>query len=57
MSVAEQQPTGLDPQARAEVYGQMLHDEFYAICKADMLVKGQAATAGRDPRRDRRAGG
>ena len=33
----------LNPQARLEVFGQELNDESYAICKADMLVKGQAA--------------
>jgi len=43
LSVAEQHLAGLNPQARLEVYGQELNDESYAICKADMLVKGQAA--------------
>jgi type I restriction enzyme M protein len=35
--------SSLNPQARLEVYGQELNDESYAICKADMLVKCQAA--------------
>jgi type I restriction-modification system DNA methylase subunit len=28
-------------QARLTMYGQELNDESYAICKADMLIKGQ----------------
>jgi type I restriction enzyme M protein len=43
LSVAEQHLAGLNPEARLVVYGQELNDESYAICKADMLVKGQAA--------------
>lgn len=31
----------LNPQARLTMYGQELNDESYAICKADMLIKGQ----------------
>ncbi|ARP96810.1 type I restriction-modification system subunit M [Bordetella genomosp. 13] len=30
-----------NPQARLTMYGQELNDESYAICKADMLIKGQ----------------
>ena len=30
-----------NPQARLSVFGQELNDESYAICKADMLIKGQ----------------
>jgi type I restriction enzyme M protein len=30
-----------NPQARLTVFGQELNDESYAICKADMLIKGQ----------------
>lgn len=30
-----------NPQARLTLYGQELNDESYAICKADMLIKGQ----------------
>ena len=43
LSVAENYLARLNPQARFQVYGQELNDESYAICKADMLVKGQAA--------------
>ncbi len=43
LSVAEDYLGRLNPQARLQVYGQELNDESYAICKADMLVKGQAA--------------
>ncbi|KXX64639.1 type I restriction-modification system subunit M [Marichromatium gracile] len=43
LSVAEDHLAQLNPEARLEVYGQELNDESYAICKADMLVKGQAA--------------
>lgn len=31
----------LNPQARTVAYGQELNPESYAICKADMLIKGQ----------------
>jgi type I restriction enzyme M protein len=41
LSVAEEHLAKLNPQARLEVFGQELNDESYAICKADMLVKGQ----------------
>ncbi|KZE34598.1 type I restriction-modification system subunit M [Crenobacter luteus] len=30
-----------NPQARLTLFGQELNDESYAICKADMLIKGQ----------------
>ena len=43
LSVAEGYLAELNPQARLEVYGQELNDESYAICKADMLIKGQNA--------------
>ncbi|MFY9974858.1 MAG: class I SAM-dependent DNA methyltransferase, partial [Chromatiaceae bacterium] len=43
LSVAEDYLARLNPEARLQVYGQELNDESYAICKADMLVKGQAA--------------
>jgi type I restriction enzyme M protein len=41
LSVAEEDLTGLNPQARLTMFGQELNDESYAICKADMLIKGQ----------------
>ena len=31
-----------NPKARLTMHGQELNDESYAICKADMLIKGQA---------------
>ncbi len=43
LSVAEDYLARLNPQARLQVYGQELNDESYAICKADMLIKGQDA--------------
>jgi type I restriction enzyme M protein len=43
LSVAEEHLAKLNPQARLQVYGQELNDESYAICKADMLIKGQEA--------------
>lgn len=41
LSVAEEQLTALNPNARLTMFGQELNDESYAICKADMLIKGQ----------------
>jgi type I restriction enzyme M protein len=47
LSVAEEHLTdpeqGLNPEAKLEVFGQELNPESYAICKADMLIKGQNA--------------
>jgi type I restriction enzyme M protein len=43
LSVAEEHLARLNPQARLQVYGQELNGESYAICKADMLIKGQDA--------------
>jgi type I restriction enzyme M protein len=43
LSVAEEHLGQLNPGARLEVFGQELNDESYAICKADMLIKGQNA--------------
>ena len=43
LSVAEEYLKELNPDARLEVFGQELNDESYAICKADMLIKGQKA--------------
>ena len=31
----------VNPQAHLEVYGQELNDESYAICRSDMMLKGQ----------------
>jgi type I restriction enzyme M protein len=43
LSVAEEYLRELNPEARLEVYGQELNDESYAICKSDMMIKGQNA--------------
>ena len=43
LSVAEEHLSQLNPQARLQVFGQELNGESYAICKADMLIKGQDA--------------
>ncbi len=32
---------GLNPDAKLEVFGQEINPESYAICKSDMLIKGQ----------------
>ena len=41
LSVAGEHLAGLNPGARLVMYGQELNPESYAICKADMLIKGQ----------------
>lgn len=41
LSIAEEQLTAHNPGARLTMFGQELNDESYAICKADMLIKGQ----------------
>jgi len=41
VSVAEEHLLSLNPDARLVMYGQELNAESYAICKADMLIKGQ----------------
>lgn len=43
LSVAEEYLHELNPDARLEVFGQELNDQSYAICKSDMLIKGQNA--------------
>ena len=40
LSVAEEHLAELNPDARLVMYGQELNAESYAICKADMLIKG-----------------
>ena len=44
LSVAEDHLSGQNPDARLVMYGQELNAESYAICKADMLIKGQDIT-------------
>ena len=41
LSVADEHLASLNPNARLVMYGQELNPESYAICKADMLIKGQ----------------
>ena len=44
LSVAEDRLRELNPDARLEVFGQELNDETYAICRSDMMLKGQDAS-------------
>ena len=44
LSVAEEHLTALNPGAKLTMFGQELNPESYAICKADMLIKGQDVT-------------
>lgn len=41
LSIAEEYLHELNPDAKLEVFGQELNPESYAICKSDMLIKGQ----------------
>jgi type I restriction enzyme M protein len=41
LSVAGEHLASHNPRARLVMYGQELNPESYAICKADMLIKGQ----------------
>ncbi len=41
LSVSEEHLSALNPSARLVMHGQELNAESYAICKADMLIKGQ----------------
>jgi type I restriction enzyme M protein len=43
LSVADEHLRSMNSQARLVPHGQELNDESYAICKADMLIKGQNA--------------
>jgi type I restriction enzyme M protein len=42
LSVAAEHLAEHNPSARLTLFGQELNDESYAICKADMLIRGQA---------------
>ncbi len=42
--VAEDHLRSLNPAARLEVFGQELNDETYAVCRSDMMLKGQDAS-------------
>jgi type I restriction enzyme M protein len=44
LSVAEEYLRDLNPNAELKVYGQELNDETYAICRSDMMLKGQDAS-------------
>ena len=41
LSVADEYLAEMNPEARLTMHGQELNDLSYAICKADMLIKGQ----------------
>lgn len=43
LSVADEYLNEINPHARLELFGQELNPESYAICKSDMLIKGQNA--------------
>lgn len=41
LSIGEQHLKEFNPHAKLEVFGQEINPESYAICKSDMLIKGQ----------------
>ena len=43
LSVADEHLKSRNPDARLNLYGQEINDQSYAICKSDMIVKGQDA--------------
>jgi type I restriction enzyme M protein len=44
LSVGENRLRDLNPHARLEVFGQELNAETYAVCRSDMMIKGQDAS-------------
>lgn len=44
LSIGEQHLTEFNTKAKLEVFGQEINPESYAICKSDMLIKGQNPT-------------
>ena len=44
LSVAEMHLKGMNDKARLELFGQEINPESYAICKSEMLIKGQNPT-------------
>jgi type I restriction enzyme M protein len=44
LSIAEDYLRELNPDARLEVFGQELNEETYAVCRSDMMLKGQDAS-------------
>lgn len=45
LSVSEDHLTAMNPKARLTLAGQELNAQSYAICKADMVIKGQSVDA------------
>ncbi|MFB7865398.1 N-6 DNA methylase [Streptomyces sp. NPDC056069] len=45
LSAAQEQLLRLDPDSPVEVFGQELNPESWAICRSDMMVRGQAPEA------------
>jgi len=43
LSVAEQYIKEMNPNAQVVVFGQEINDQSYAICKSDILIKGEEA--------------
>src|SRR6266545_6661483 len=44
LSVSEDHLRELNPRARLEAFGQELNPETYAVCRSDMMLKGQKAS-------------
>ncbi len=44
LSIAEEHLGAMNPDAKLVIFGQELNDESYAICKADMLIRGHDVT-------------
>jgi type I restriction enzyme M protein len=44
LAVASEHLKAMNPQAHLEVFGQELNDESFAICRSDMMLKGQSST-------------
>jgi type I restriction-modification system DNA methylase subunit len=43
LAVAAEHLTEMNPKAHLEVFGQELNDESFAICRSDMMLKGQSS--------------
>ncbi len=44
LAVAQERLTAMNPNAHLECYGQELNDESYAMCRADLMIKGQTSS-------------
>ncbi|MDP9419436.1 MAG: type I restriction-modification system subunit M [Actinomycetota bacterium] len=44
LAVAFEHLKAMNPKAHLEVFGQELNDESFAICRSDMMLKGQSST-------------